>query len=340
MNRPILAVVLCGLAVSPAAPAPAPADSAPRLLVAVVPGEKGTKIVTINTSNGSVRDLTGGKSNDGDPVWSPDGTRIAFISDRDGVANVYVMSADGRKVERVTEEKTGCSGPRWSPDGKRIAFVANLGKVERIAVVDAAGGKVTELTKGPIVCKQPAWSPDGKKLTYSQYGPGVYDTCVVNADGSGAASLTKNGGGLDAAWSPDGKRVAFTSVRAAPGFRLYVMDADGKNVQKLSDNANTIGNVFPTWSPDGKRIAFADLVNGALQVRVCGADGKDLKTLTDNGTNVFPRWSPDGKKIAFVRYEAKKQPTLWVMDADGANQKPLLEDVRRGITQPAEWKPK
>src|SRR5690348_17045097 len=113
MNRVILAVVLCGLAVSPAAAAPAPPDSAPRILLAVVPGEKGTKIVTVNPSSGAVKDLTGGKTNDGDPAWSPDGTRVAFISDRDGIANVYVMSADGRKVERLTEEKTACSGPRW-----------------------------------------------------------------------------------------------------------------------------------------------------------------------------------------------------------------------------------
>ena len=74
-------------------------------------------------------------------------------------------------------------------------------------------------------------------------------------------SLTKNGGGLDAAWSPDGKRIAFASVRSGGGFRLYVMDADGKNVAQLSARPmNTNGNVYPAWSPDGQKIAFGDLV--------------------------------------------------------------------------------
>jgi TolB protein len=341
MTRRILAVALCGLvAALPAASAPVPVDSSPRLLLAVVPAGEGTKVVVVSPSNGTVKDLTDGKAHDGDAVWSPDGERVAFISDRDGVANLYVMRADGKKVEQLTKEKVGCSTPRWSPDGKQIAFVTNMGKVEHVAVIDAGGGKIKELTKGHIACRQPAWSPDGKRLTYSQYGPALYDTCVVNADGSGAASLTNNGGGLDAAWSPDGKRIAITSVRQGPGFRLYVMDADGKNVLKLSDNANNVGNVFPAWSPDGKRIAFGDLIDGVLQLCVCDADGKNLKPLTKSGTNVFPRWSPDGKKLAFLRYEAKKQPTLWVTDADGTNQKPVLDDVRRGLTLPAEWKPK
>jgi TolB protein len=340
MTRFVLPLSLCCglLIVLPIASAPAPPDSSPRTLVAAVPVEKGAKIVTVNASNGTVKDLTDGKANDGEPAWSPDGRKIVFVSDRDGVANLYVMNSDGSKVEQLTREKLPCTGPRWSPDGKHIAFISGPARAEHVWVVDADGGNLKQLTKGAFSCRQPAWSPDSKKLTYSQYGPGVYETCVMNADGSGATVLT-NGGGLDASWAPDGKRIAFVSVRNSRrgGFRLYVTDADGKNVVQYSTTENTGGNAYPAWSPDGKKIAFGDLVDGRLQVCVCNADGTSLTTLTKTGSNTFARWSPDGKKISCARFEANKKPALWVMDADGKNERELLPATTNGW---ADWKPK
>jgi len=223
MNRHTLILSFCCglLAALPAASAPAPADASPRILVAAVPVEKGAKIVTVNASNGTIKDLTDGKAGDAEPMWSPDGRRIAFISNRDGTRNVHVMNADGSKVEQLTRLKVPCGGPRWSPDGKRIAFLSGPARAEQISLIDADGGNLTQLTKGAFSCRQPAWSPDGKKLTYSQYGPGIYGTWVMAADGRGAVNLTADGGGIDAAWSPDGKRIAFTSVRTGgfTGFR-------------------------------------------------------------------------------------------------------------------------
>ena len=117
-----------------------------------------------------------------------------------------------------------------------------------------ATGKVSQLTDQQLPSKQPAWSPDGKKITYTTFG-GRWNGYIMNADGKENEKLSGELGGVDMAWSPDGKRIAFTDVRQIAGWRLFVMDADGKNAKLLNKKGNTYGNVYPQWSPDCKLIS-------------------------------------------------------------------------------------
>ena len=250
--------------------------------------------------------------------------------------SIVTIDPDGTNKTVVIAGSTGLPSaePAWSADGTRIAFVATAGPTPGIWWATPDGKTRTRVTQHQND-KSPTWSPDGTKIAFSRYGPGVYEIFVMNADGTNAVNRS-NGGGLDACWSPDGKKIAFTSIRATGrGFRLYVMDADGGNVTELSGNDNGIGNVYPEWSPDCRRIAFTDQVDGVLQIAVCDADGKNLKTMTATGSNAFARWSPDGKSIVFSRSVENQPPALWIMDAGGENQRELL----RGNTW-AVWQPK
>src|SRR6202040_2750685 len=122
--------------------------------------------------------------------------------------------------------------PCWSPDGKKIAFTSDLGGGLNIYVMDADGKNIKKLTKENDASRAPAWSPDGKKIAFTRHvDGGVPDIFVMNADGSDPVNLTNSPGyDADASWSPDSKRIVFTSLRAGQeGFRLFVMDADGKN---------------------------------------------------------------------------------------------------------------
>ena len=125
------------------------------------------------------------------------------------------------------------------------------------------------------------------------------------------------------AWSPDGARIALGSLNDG-GPEIYVFDADGSNVEQLTNNGG--GNYFPAWSPDGARIAFTSTRDGSAEIYVMDADGSDVERLTDGGgVNVEPAWSPDGARIAFAS-DRGVNGEIYVMNADGSDVERLTNN--------------
>lgn len=345
----VLSVLVASLALLSLTAAPAPKGGAPRIIAVASNKDGNWDIYLVQPGTGETKNLTNHKAADTEPVWAPDGKRIAFISDREGTSDIWTMAADGTDIQQLTKKLGNCSAPRWAPDGTKIAFVSAKRGADNvfrnhIHTVEVATGKVVKLTDGQVPCSQPSWAPDGKRLSYTYYS-GLYATYSMSADGTDPKPLTDANGGVDAAWAPDGKRLAYTAYLQGqePGFRLFTVGADGKGTKQLTTTANAFGNVYPRWSPDGTKIAFGELVNGVVQVAVIGADGTDLKVLTkgDGWAHEYVRWAPDGKSLSYVRTyrgTAKKDvpPALMVSDPDGTNEKELITHV--GLT--GEWKPK
>ena len=265
--------------------------------------------------------------------------RIAFDSNRDGNSEIYVMDADGGNLQRLTNHPDGDFHPSWSPDGKWIAFLSRRDQVRskhgiaaEIYVMDAGGGNPQRLTNDLHDDYHPSWSPDGKQIAFASVRDGNTDIYVIDADGGNEQRLTNNPlYDYSPSWSPDGERIVFIARREGH-FRkdfdltheIYVMDADGGNEQRLTENRRY--DFSPSWSPDGKRIAFAsdrkgDFVN--YEIYVMDADGGNQRKLTNNRHHDwYPSWSPDGKQIAFAsRRDGNYE--IYVMDADGGNQKNL-----------------
>ena len=265
--------------------------------------------------------------------------RIAFDSNRDGNSGIYVMDTDGGNLQRLTNHPDGDFHPSWSPDGKWIAFLSRRDQVRskhgiaaEIYVMDASGGNPQRLTNDLHDDYHPSWSPDGKQIAFASVRDGNTDIYVIDADGGNEQRLTNNPlYDYSPSWSPDGERIVFIARREGH-FRkdfdltheIYVMDADGGNEQRLTENRRY--DFSPSWSPDGKRIAFAsdrkgDFVN--YEIYVMDADGGNQRKLTNNRHHDwYPSWSPDGERIAFMS-ERDGNYEIYVMDADGGNQKNL-----------------
>jgi len=174
-------------------------------------------------------------------------TKIAFVSDRDGDNDIYVMNADGGEQTNLTKNPARDSSPSWSPDGKKIAFHSERDGNFEIYVMNADGSEQTNLTKNPAHDESLSWSPDGKKIAFVSIRDGDYEIYVMNADGSEQTKLTKNPArDLSPSWSPDGKKIAFHSERDGNS-EIYVMNADGSEKARLTNNPAL--DESPSWSP-------------------------------------------------------------------------------------------
>lgn len=275
--------------------------------------DRDTDIYLVNPDGSDLQRLTKGKKA-WEPDWSPDRTKILFTSTlHGGEEEVYVMDADGSNVHRLTHtpgEGTSSWSADWSPDGTKIVLQSNRdGSPEGwdgydVYVMDADGSNIRRLTREPGFDAAPAWSPDGSRIAFmsSRDDKSRSEIYVMTVDGSKAWRLTHDKrAAARPAWSPDGERIAFMSTRSnrkqaydGDELEIYVMDADGANIQRLTRRPNADGH--PDWSPDGTKIVFTlygdgnDGYGDEHGIYVMDADGTNVRRLTFGGR---PQGHPD-----------------------------------------------
>jgi len=229
----------------------------------------GDIFVSAVTSDTSVN-LTNHPADDLTPAWSPDGSRIAFASDRDGPLDLYIMNADGSNVVRVGTGVGMAWKPTWSPDSTRLAFTCIVDPVPSpwwsatgdfdICVIDANGSRFARLTSEPGHDYSPAWSPDGARILFATERFGgfistiwgdlpVSELAVMNTDGSGVTRLNPGTYAYDPRWSSDGARIAYVTLDPntdrgwSPWNIVSIINADGTGLTGLALGRS------PTWRP-------------------------------------------------------------------------------------------
>jgi endonuclease YncB( thermonuclease family) len=228
---------------------------------------------------------------DGQPVYSPDGTKIAFHAVKDvPYPQLYIMNADGSGLVRVTNNAFIDASPSWSPDGTKLAFDSERGGNLDIYVINVDGTGEVRLTTGADVDAFPAWSPDGTKIAFQSDRDGDYDIYLMNSDGSGHLNITNNTeDDYVPDWSPSGSKMAFVS--GGDTWDVYTMNADGSNRTRLTTHAGDDSE--PEWSPDGTKILFSSERSGNGDIWSMNANGTNqVRLLGGPEPESFPDWSP------------------------------------------------
>ena len=259
----------------------------------------------------------------GAPAVSPDGSRIAFLSDRDGSTDIYVIGGDGKGERRLTRTSETESQPAWSGDGKSIWFTVFVSGSSRIYAIPSGGGETNAKQVGSVPGRVLRLSPDGKRVLYWTGTWTSMKLFVSDLDGSGARQLTDGSGVVwGARWSPDGKRIAFGDKDSAGVLQVYVMNAEGSGRRQVTRFPQAEGSAqMPSWSPDGRKLAVQSGAKGVPArvwiVDVSTGTAQKLGAHTEKYVDEVPAWFPDGKHIAF-QSDRTGAMEIWVMGSDGS----------------------
>ncbi len=307
-------------------------------------------ICLIDPANPSaVTNLTdnGETSIDEKPIWSPDGKKVAFISNfgvGGSTRNLFVMEPEAPEqginlAVQVTHFTAGVpiEEPVWSPDGTRLAFVyGNQEANDKVEVANANGTTAT-----PLVIAEhgvhPSWAPESGKIAYAFEGH-IY---IEEAGGAGFPPPLTGAEGGEPVWSPDGSRIAFAEKASFATANLGIVPASGGTPTTLTSGLQFI---YPSWSPSGSQVVYR---GSGETLRVVNADGSGdhplpgIQSVNPNGP--APSWSPDGSGIVYQGYYYGPGPAtetngVYMENTDGSGGVITLVGGEKYFTAPA-WRP-
>jgi eukaryotic-like serine/threonine-protein kinase len=282
-------------------------------------GAAGTSGALASTINRQLRQLTFSAALEEWPTWSPDGTRLAYVTEVDGFRQLFVRTIATGEDHRLTHGSRDDIQPAWSPDSRGLAFVrarTSSGKLDpadingwyheggEIWAFDLASGKETKLIEEAFA---PSFSPDGTRLAFDAPWAGPRRIWIADTSGRNPRQITSDSSDAvihaEPRWSPDGTKLVFRRIENPKSDIVVVNLASGAMTRMTDDN---LLDLDPIWSPDGRSIYFASSRGGGLNLWRVGIGpggrpaGAPEQLTTGAGDDVEPAPAPDGRRLAFA----------------------------------------
>ena len=280
------------------------------------------------------------------PLWSPSGNLVAYVSSKGGAPEIWLWSRSDGKSVALTSLGARINSMNWSPDGRRIAFAADRYGSEDIYVVAVPSGEVTRLTSHPDYEVFPTWTPDGRYVLFDRLDDRWldHDVLAVPVDGSAAPRLVVREpnffdyrGGTAFGYaevSRDGRQVLFRSQRSG-WLNYWTVPFAGGTPRPVT--AESAEQSEASWSPDGKSIAYVSNRNGTHSLWVASAGGGSPRALVAPREGVVskPVWSPDGTRISYSFATSATPADLFVVDVGSGKTTQLTSSMPLGIARDA-----
>ena len=262
-------------------------------------------------------------------AFNREGT-ILYASTKKNVRNwdLFTIQADGSGRQQLTHTPEPEQHPSWSPDGKQILFTRGdvMTNID-VYVMDADGSNVTRLTEHPERDQRGVFSPDGATIAFVSQRDGDVAIWLMAADGSNPRKLVQ---GREPSFSPDGRRIAFTSSAFDDNDEIYLIDLDGSNRTRLTENRRKL-DWFASFSPKGDRLVYNSEAFGGQELMLMRADGQGQTriSIAEKTYEQEPVWSPDGKGIAYAGKMGDDEYDIYLVgtagfDLDELDAPPLM----------------
>jgi TolB protein len=266
-------------------------------------------------------------------------TELAYVSNRGGAKEIWVMDADGGNARAATRNRSLSSFPDWDPAGNSVVYTSyryrNRPSLFLVARGPNSPGRILAGLNGGRPIYRGVFDRSGRRLAIVMSSNGNTDLFSVERGGGSLKRLTNNRAiDVSPSWSPDGSRLAFVSDRTgAP--QVYVMNADGSSQRRITFQGSY--NTAPAWSPDGRWIAYETQVGGQFDIWRIDPEGQAAGPLVTHArTDEHPTWSPDSRKLAF-QSTRRGRADIYVLDVDGGQEPRRITDGGEN-TNPA-WGP-
>ena len=255
---------------------------------------------------------------------------ILYASTKKNVRNwdLFTIKADGSERQQLTHTREPEQHPSWSPDGKKILFTRGdvMTNID-LYVMDADSANVVRLTEHPERDQRGVFSPDGETIAFVSQRDGDVAVWLMDADGANPRKLVQGG---QPSFSPDGRRIAFTSSAFDDNDEIYLIDLDGSNRTRLTENRRKL-DMFASFSPKGDYLVYNSEEFGGQELMLMRADGQGQTriSIAEETYEQEPVWSPDGKGIAYAGKMGDDEYDIYLIgtagfDLDEMDTPPLM----------------